>query len=128
MKVLPMGFSWSFYLAQEAHRAVAQRALPETFLSGDGAPPPRPSREGGVGLIYADNSVLIGADPEGVNDRQRRLKEVVKVLGVHFNGLEGCVRPTAGRLWRLDGALSQVRPRSGVALRRNFDLSGRRYR
>ena len=41
--VLPMGFSWAFHLAQEAHRFVAQRCIPSVRLLEDKhvAPPMR---------------------------------------------------------------------------------------
>ncbi len=37
-QVSPMGFSWSFYLAQEAHRFVTKSALPSTILVQDNRP------------------------------------------------------------------------------------------
>ncbi len=120
---------------------MARQALPRIFCLADGRPAEPMGRPGGLGLTYADNACHIGSEPESVNDRQQRLKRALaifnletheeteagllrKPLGVRVDGSEGCVRPTAGRLWRLDGALSQIRANVWISGRELVRLDG----
>ena len=74
LRVLPMGFSWSFYIAQEAHRHVTSISLPNTSLLQDNVPVPNLGRDGGLTVIYADNASHIGTDADSVNVRAQKLK------------------------------------------------------
>ncbi|CAE7736810.1 unnamed protein product [Symbiodinium sp. CCMP2592] len=126
LKVLPMGFSWAFHLAHEAHVEVARRVLTKTPVVRDRRPPPRIGCEDGehtsAMLIYADNCNHLGIDRIQVDDEQARVREelrkhgldthdvisgslMVESLGVRIDGMCGKVQATPNRDWRLDRAL-----------------------
>ena len=127
LTVPPMGFSWSFYLAREAHRFLAQSAMPSTFLAQDSRPVQDIARPGGVAVIYADNATQIGDSKLGVDDlRHLQLRSpleevglavheeqeaglIREPLGVRVDGQAGVVRPMAKRMLRLTQALRCVR-------------------
>ena len=122
-RVLPMGFSWSFYLAQEAHRFIASGALTNTHFAQDCRPVPHLSQgSGGACVIYADNATHLGSDPDSVNNRHQAVTAALEAkglsvheeneaglvrepLGVRLDGSAGKVMPTQQRLWRLTQAL-----------------------
>ena len=54
-QVLPVGFSWAFYLAQEALRTIVKRVLPGGKFLEDFKPAPELSPSTNVAMIYADN-------------------------------------------------------------------------
>ena len=126
MAVLPMGFSWAFHLAHQAHTHLASRALPEVKLLRDRTAAPRLRSTGGDGptamLIYADNNNHVGIDRDAVQSDQDAVMGVLHAcgldthdveapsslaesLGVRIDGLNGVVGPTPKRDWRLDRAL-----------------------
>ena len=126
LTVLPMGFSWAFHLAHQAHMEVARRVLPESLLVKDRRPAVRMGRAGGecrsAMLIYADNNNHLGVDLSQVSRDQERVMEelhrhglathdivhgcsLCESLGVRVDGLNGKVETTPKRDWRLDRAL-----------------------
>ena len=126
LKVLPMGFSWAFHLAHEAHVEVARRVLSSVPVIRDRRPPPLLHAGGGghesAMLIYADNCNHLGTCRTVVNRDQVRVREalhsygldthdvvecseIVESLGVRVNGLSGKVQASPHRDWRLDRAL-----------------------
>lgn len=132
MKVLPMGFSWAFHLAHQAHVEVARRCLPNVPLLQDQRVAPRlgggDEHVQSCMLIYADNNNHIGIDRDMVqneqNTMQRGLHEkgldthdicesstLAESLGVRIHGITGQVQPTAARDWRLDRALKALEMR-----------------
>ena len=50
-----MGFSWAFYLAQEALRTVVKYVLPRAGFLEDFRPAPTLSCSSSVAMVYADN-------------------------------------------------------------------------
>ena len=64
LRVLPMGWSWSFYFAQIAHATEVQRALqlPAGCLLLDCRPPPKLAGETVLVLPYCDN-LTVAATP-----------------------------------------------------------------
>lgn len=126
MKVLPMGFSWAFHLAHQAHVELARRCRPLVPHVRDRQPAPKlgGGRDGQntAMLIYADNNNHLGVERDAVSlDQQIMLDTLRKVgldthdltdsstlaesLGVRINGASGLVQPTPTRDWRLDRAL-----------------------
>ena len=128
MQVLPMGFSWAFHLAHQAHVEIAQRTLPLTPLIRDRLPMQRIGGASGSNdamLIYADNNNHVGVDRESVNQQHHAMLKALdshglathdlveattlaESLGVRIDGLGGRVTPTATRDWRLDRALEAL--------------------
>ena len=130
VNVLPMGFSWSFYLAQESHRHLTECALPGVPFMSDHRPSP-PLGEGRV-LVYADNGTHLGMDEAGVNARKSRVKAHLDTwglevheeteagtlrepLGTRIDGKLGVVKCTAHRIWRLSQALTALRAGAEVS-------------
>ena len=131
-KVLPMGFTWSFWIAQRIHVELARRAtgLPLSRIIVEGRPWPDLSSGEPVLMPYCDNSHTIGTDPAVVQATQDKItatfrahgfpmhEEVpalpqCKSLGVLVDGEAGTVRPTPERLHKVVEALRYVsrRPR-----------------
>ncbi|CAJ1446249.1 unnamed protein product, partial [Effrenium voratum] len=131
MRVLPMGFAWSFHLAHEAHCELARRSTPGVPLLRDRFAAPVLGGDAGRGehatamLIYADNNNHLGVCRDRVLADQQRVmtalhahgldthEEVegvtlVESLGVRINGMSGTVQPTPKRDWRLDKALAAL--------------------
>ena len=75
MAVLPMGFSWSFHVAQEARRKVGQEALDGTPLLEDYRPQPQVNSWAGVAFIYAGSAVNLGGDAAGVDGRAEKVEK-----------------------------------------------------
>ena len=63
-KVLPMGFSWAFHLAHQAHQEIARLTLPGIPFVHDRRPAPRLGQQAGEHqgalLVYADNANHLG--------------------------------------------------------------------
>ena len=130
-RVLPMGFSWAFHLAHEAHVHLARQALPGVPVATDRRPPPVLSAEAGSDsamMIYADNNNHIGVKSESVACEQKammdRLHEhglathditeasgIAESLGVRVDGLSGRITATPARDWRLFRALRALETR-----------------
>ncbi|CAE7763388.1 NHX3 [Symbiodinium sp. CCMP2456] len=125
-KVLPMGFSWAFHLAHQAHQEIARVTLPGIPFVHDRRPAPRLGQQAGEHesalLVYADNANHLGVARDEVGDGQRRMIDALhghglsthdvvepatlgESLGVRIDGLGGQVGPTAKRDWALDRAL-----------------------
>eukprot|EP00972_Heterocapsa_arctica_P101615 14973332-Heterocapsa_arctica.AAC.1 len=68
--VLPMGFSWAFYLAQEGRCAVVSRALPNVRFLQDLMPAPDLLDKSPIAFTYADNANRFGLDRESVNEQR----------------------------------------------------------
>ena len=121
LAVLPMGFSWAFWLSQMVHVQIAKQSMPDVddsrFLI-DGQPSPEISNNSGKSyacMLYADNANHLGVDADEVNFRRNQLSiglngrglashEVVEAsdrvesIGVEIDGKAGEVVPTAKRL------------------------------
>ena len=124
MCVLPMGFSWAFHLAHEAHAELGRRTLPRVTQIRDREPAPLMGRGGldEASLIYADNHNHLGTDREKVDRAQRDMiaalhdkgldthdviegTTLCESLGVRIDGSLGSVQVSAARDHRLDQAL-----------------------
>ena len=120
ISVLPMGFSWSFYLVQQLHADTALRALdiPEPSLFLDGRPPPTLSNTNIAIMPYCDNLHSISLSQDLCQDGKDRMAsalekigfelhehceatEVFDTLGGVIDGCQGIVRVSLKKLWRL---------------------------
>ena len=139
MAVLPMGFSWAFHLAHQAHTHLANHALPQVKLLRDRSVAPRLQHTGGDGLtdmlIYADNNNHVGIDRECVQSDQDIVigalhkcgldthdveapSNLAESLGVRIDGISGTVGPTRCLQW------SGETLRKGAAGHREAHYSG----
>ena len=131
-----MGFSWAFYLTQEALREVVNRSLVNARSVTDFAKAPCLLDPAPVVMIYADNGNHMGLSREQVNDERALVDAelnrvglathevveattLVKVLGGMVDGVGLRVYPTPERLAGLEKALAVLvggRPVSGQDL------------
>ena len=125
--VLPMGFSWSFYLVQNIHESAVLRALniPRDSLILEGHPIPTVDQDAILSLPYCDNVHILGVSSyrcthakDEVCDELRHLgfqlheeedaNTLFHTLGGTLDGAAGEVRPTALRAWRIMAAFEHV--------------------
>lgn len=120
LSVLPMGFSWSFFLVQKLHEQLTMSSLgiPPSQLVADGNIVPTFSEEACAGMPYCDNVHVLSCSK--VRCEAGRVKVVEKLksvgFGVHeeieattlfptlggiIDGRAGQIRPTTSRLWNL---------------------------
>ncbi|CAK9105137.1 unnamed protein product [Durusdinium trenchii] len=80
LQVLPMGFSWSFHLAHEAHLELCRRCIPRAppLIDRRVAPKLGTGREvtGTAVMIYADNANHLGIERDAVAEDQKPLVEI----------------------------------------------------
>eukprot|EP00438_Fugacium_kawagutii_P007991 Skav234597 [mRNA] locus=scaffold5214:85992:100513:- [translate_table: standard] len=118
VNVLPMGFSWSFYIIQQLHEQATMRALKadSSRLIKDGHPAPAISGAGALAMPYCDN-VHCMATSKGEADHGKQLirqelermgftlhedeesNEYFQTLGGIIDGGQGLVKPTPTRAW-----------------------------
>jgi len=132
--VLPMGFSWSFYLVQHIHESAVLRALDidRGSLILEGHPIPKLNDDSILSLPYCDNIHVLSTDKDQCNKGCEKVCSELRQLGfelheeeeanLFFNTLGGTlnvaageVRPTALRAWRIMAAFEHIesRPVSG---------------
>ena len=136
--VLPMGWSWSFYIVQMLHiQILVECGFKQEHIISSSWPSSLLSTTASA-LPYCDNLTVFGTSKEGVDRSLGKLMEVFKekgfelheiewgrtgaeVLGVLFNGSELSVRGRPDRVWALRGALRYIaagHPVSGRTLER----------
>ena len=125
MRVLPMGFSWAFHLAQRCHEFEAAAVLPNVDLLRDRRPFYRLTPKVSRLMLYADNNNHIALDAETADASRivlsKRLNETGlathevgeaavcgSTLGIQFNGDIGYIAVTHERDVRLDLALEEL--------------------
>ena len=120
IKVLPMGFNWSFFLIQSMHESATLKALDISrhSLVLDGQPPPRLQEGKCISMPYCDNVHSMATDPkicqDGCNSICKDLEGMgfqlheettadtfCKTLGGVIDGELGQVRPTNERMWKI---------------------------
>ena len=120
IKVLPMGFNWSFYLVQLLHEQASLDALgiTEQQLFLDGSPAPKLDAESCATMPYCDNVHVLSCSSklcqEGKDKVCGRLEEmgfvlhehtsastITRTLGGIIDGDIGHVRCTPQRIWSL---------------------------
>ena len=110
INVLPMGFSWSFFLVQHIHQSAILRSLSisEQDLFLVGRPPPHISSSGIYSMPYCDNIHSISSDKSSCNEGKQRIVSELAGQGftIHeeedastlFNTLGGVVDGDSGRV------------------------------
>ena len=125
--VLPMGFSWSFYLVQHIHEQSVLRSLqiPRDNIILEGQPAPTVRDSEVLSMPYCDNIHTLCTDPDICNSSKclisRDLEELgfqlhedepastlFETLGGVVDGSRGEVRATAQRAWRIKLAFEHV--------------------
>ena len=123
INVLPMGFSWSFYIVQQLHQQSVLRSLSigVNDLVLDGQPAPSLAGSSGdpvVSMPYCDNVHTIscckdrcGEGKESIVNDLKELgfeiheeegpSELFLTLGGEVDGVTGVVRPTRQRIWNV---------------------------
>ena len=138
--VMPMGFSWAFYIAQEVHRGFAIRSLPcvpaSAFVVERRPSPVLANDTDKAVMIYADNSHHMSLVAEEANSMRESLSlalnsnglltheiveasHITEALGAVINLSAGVVSSQSKRFWRLKRALRRViggRPITGAEL------------
>ena len=116
--VLPMGFSWSFYIIQQLHEQASLRALGITNdqLIKDGNPPPSFGKGGVLAMPYCDNVHCIATSREEADRGKGLIKDELESMGFSLHeeesassyfqtlggivdGEAGVVAPTRNRAW-----------------------------
>ena len=123
LSVLPMGFSWAFWIAQQVHVHIATMTLGSEGLLVDRAPPPQiHTNTQHAHMIYADNASQFGMDPVVVNERRHKLSialngrgldthEIIdatllaETLGIQYIGNPPTVAATPLRRWKMHRVL-----------------------
>eukprot|EP00438_Fugacium_kawagutii_P025119 Skav230792 [mRNA] locus=scaffold312:103074:108500:+ [translate_table: standard] len=118
--VLPMGFSWSFYLIQKLHEQSALRSLQveRSQLILDGYPSPSLTGDAVVAMPYCDNVHSLSLSREACQRGKDLMCEDLSMLGftLHedvdatdyfqtlggiIDGKVGVVKPTPSRAWNI---------------------------
>ena len=120
ISVLPMGFSWSFYLVQELHTQTVLRTLglDEKHLFLEGQPAPFLSKSNLAIMPYCDNIHSICTDSRRCQDGKDAMVQSLESIGFELHehaeantwfetlggvvdGKKGLVRATSKRMWQL---------------------------
>ena len=87
LRVLPMGFSWAFHLAHQAHVEIASRALPHLVQVRDRQAAPVMGTGAGrctsTMLVYDGNANHLGVSREQVDAEQKKMRDAL-----HGHGLD----------------------------------------
>lgn len=125
--VLPMGFSWSFYLVQCIHEQSVCRSskCSRDQLVLEGSPPPSLEQDSVLSMPYCDNAHVISLSEdrckEGVDAAKLDLEQLgfqiheeedantyFRTLGGMVDGKLGQVRATDERVWNLIAAFRHI--------------------
>ena len=116
INVLPMGFSWSFYIIQQLHEQSVRRSLgiPREDVILNGYPAPQLSGDKVVAMPYCDNCHSLALSAEGCEEGKKRMCEDLEgmgfslheqvgfpTLGGVIDGVDGSIRPTSTRAWNI---------------------------
>ena len=116
--VLPMGFSWSFYIIQQLHEQASIRALgisPYDLIK-DGNPPPELRKGHVFAMPYCDNVHCLSTSRELADEGKRKIAEELQSMGFSLHedeeantyfqtlggvidGETGAITPTKSRAW-----------------------------
>lgn len=125
--VLPMGFSWSFYLVQHIHEQSVLRSLGITRdeLILEGRPVPTILNNGVCSLPYCDNVHTLSPNKEICSNSKQSIVDDLEDLGFELHedepaslefetlggvidGFRGEIRPTSRRAWRIKLAFEYI--------------------
>ena len=113
LRVLPMGWSWSFYFAQVAHATEVERALavpPEHILQAR-RPAPRLRGDVLLALPYCDNLTVAATCAKAANDGRERVAQHCRELGFVVHEETEADRWAQSLGFLLDGATGLSVPR-----------------
>ena len=127
LDVLPMGYSWSFYLVQALHVQACLKSSGEAKESVvlDSRPPPILGCNTTVSMPYCDNTHVLSINPEAAMEGHNKLQGTLEewgfsmheemgpttqypTLGGVIDGSAGLVKPNHNRYWRLLRAFNYV--------------------
>ena len=124
--VLPMGWTWSFYLVQVLHlQLLYEDGFAEEQIMSSAWPAPIFNHDATVALPYCDNLTILGTNRVLVNQTLSLLIHTFEKhgfvlheiewasttgtpLGTGFDGGSKCIRPRPKRAWTLRAALLEV--------------------
>ena len=111
INVLPMGFSWSFFLIQKLHEQSALRSLGvgRDRLILDGYPAPVLSRDDAVAMPYCDNVHSLSLSRTAADDSLQRMEDDLEGMGfsLHAQVSSTDFFQTLGGI--VDGGTGQIR-------------------
>eukprot|EP00435_Cladocopium_sp_Y103_P017954 s440_g4.t1 len=109
--VLPMGFSWSFFLVQRIHQLAVLRSLgiDENQLVLDGRPPPKLDHSNYVSMPYCDNIHSLALDKKLCDDGSRKIIHELQSLGFSIHEEEPASRLFSTLGGEIDGEAGQIR-------------------
>ena len=118
--VLPMGFSWSFYLVQRIHQLAVIRSLgiDEKQLILDGRPPPIFDHTSYVSMPYCDNIHSLALSQKLCDDGSCKIIEELKTLGFSIHEEEAASTTFATLGGEIDGEAGKVK----MTRKRAWDL------
>ena len=116
--VLPMGFSWSFYIIQQLHEQASIRALkidPQDLIK-DGNPAPSLDKGSVLAMPYCDNVHCISTSREAADQGKELIAEELRTMGFSLHededantyfrtlggvidGEVGSIAPTREKAW-----------------------------
>ena len=112
IKVLPMGFNWSFYIIQAIHEQAVLQSLniPRHSLVLEGHPPPQLVDDTCISMPYCDNVHTMALTSEVCQEGCDKISSHLRELGFELHEEESAslTFPTLGGL--VDGSLGQIRP------------------
>ena len=127
LDVLPMGYSWSFYLVQALHVQACLESSGEDCRSVvlDARPPPSLVENGSLFMPYCDNTHVLSLDSHVASQDHSKLQSTLEswgfamheelgpttiypTLGGVIDGHAGLVKPNRDRFWNLVKAFTYV--------------------
>ena len=111
VKVLPMGFNWSFYLVQKLHEQLARNSLgiPRSSVFLDGHPPPMLQGEDVGTMPYCDNVHVLSLQQDACQTGKDEVCSSLELAGFDLHEHEDATTlfPTLGGI--VDGKAGEVR-------------------
>ena len=131
LNVLPMGFSWSFYLVQSLHVQACIKSAEGTSedIVLDSRPAPTLEDIKTIAMPYCDNTHVLSLRADSAQGGQDSLKKCLEewgfemheelgastfypTLGGVIDGAEGTVRPNHDRFWNISFAFQFITKRA----------------
>lgn len=111
LRVLPMGFNWSFFLVQALHEAacISSLDLNRSSIFLDGHPSPVLAKDGCCSMPYCDNVHVLSLSPELCQSGKDAVVEKLESMGftLHEHTSAETLTQTLGGL--VDGSVGEVR-------------------
>ena len=113
LKVVPMGWSWAFWLAQRVHQELVLRTsgLGVDRLLLDHHPAPRLENGQPAILVYCDNLNVYGTSPKEVNEVLDRVVSGLTRENLIVHEIEEASSSVTSLGYEIDGSRWRVRPK-----------------